>query len=282
MLSAEPIRRVILLVSGFYVSNLLALLTQEERRFSLEAQRGPNGRYLPVEEVQPLPEDNRVTSGLRLLPPPPTPSTPSLVPSEPSTDLPAYVSKNNAHNAYASASRYMEPSVSGNSSAHLAQMHAVDRSRVQKLARMEPHLQFMVGPLLRYDTVDENGLWRGAALIVSKCTHGLVAGNSGISTIMFLAADSGSSYEPFPVLTYQWDPEENGRPPPKSQGSHSIYDLGPHPADPHTTAMAGPLAQSSDPNDASFGDYKRQVNMKNDQTQHVTGQEIYVYAGNGG
>lgn len=25
----------------------------------------------------------------------------------------------------------------------------------------------MVGPLLRYDTVDENGLWHGAALIVS-------------------------------------------------------------------------------------------------------------------
>lgn len=59
----------------------------------------------------------------------------------------------------------------GKSSAHLAQMPAVDRSRAQRLARMEPHLQFMVGPLLRYDTVDEDGLWRGAALIVSKCTH---------------------------------------------------------------------------------------------------------------
>lgn len=32
---------------------------------------------------------------------------------------------------------------------------------------MSPYLQFMVGPLLRYDTVDENGLWHGAVLIVS-------------------------------------------------------------------------------------------------------------------
>jgi len=32
---------------------------------------------------------------------------------------------------------------------------------------MNPSLQFMCGPLLRYDTVDEDGVWHGAALIVS-------------------------------------------------------------------------------------------------------------------
>jgi hypothetical protein len=104
---------------------------------------------------------------------------------------------------------------------------------------------------------------------------------------MFVAADSGSSYEPFPVLTYQWDPEENARPSSKSQDSNSFYDLGPHPADPHATAMAGPSAQIFDRNKVSFGDYKEKVNMRDDQTQHdqtqhVTGQEIYVYAGSGG
>jgi hypothetical protein len=147
---------------------------------------------------------------------------------------------------------------------------------------MEPHLQFMVGPLLRYDTVDENGLWRGAALIVSKFPLTLVAGQSSVLTTTFLAADSGSSYEPFPVLTYQWDPEEIARPSPSTQGSHLSYELGPHPADPHATAMAGPSAQLPDTNEAYFGDYKEKGNTRDDQTQHVTGQEIYVYSGNGG
>jgi hypothetical protein len=112
--------------------------------------------------------------------------------------------------------------------------------------------------------------------------HLSCAGDPDISTIMFVAADSGSSYEPFPVLTYQWDPEENARPPPRPQGSHSLFDLGPHPADPHATALAGPSAQSSDSNEIPFGDYKGKVDMRNDQTQHVTGQEIYIYAGSGG
>ncbi|OAX39189.1 hypothetical protein K503DRAFT_799850 [Rhizopogon vinicolor AM-OR11-026] len=228
----------------------------------MSLQRGPNASHLPVEEIDPLPEDSRIASGYRVLPLPPTPGTPPSVPPKPDTDLPAYFSENDAYNAYASASHPMEPSVSSKPSVHLAQMPAVDRSRAQKLARMEPHLQFMVGPLLRYDTVDQNELWRGAALVVT--------------------ADSGSSYEPFPVLTYQWDPEENVRPSLKSQDSNSFYDLGPHPADPHATAMAGPSAQLSDRNKVSFGDYKEKVNMRDDQTQHVTGQEIYVYAGSGG
>jgi hypothetical protein len=43
-----------------------------------------------------------------------------------------------------------------------------ERSRNLRIAKMKPHLQFMVGPLLRYDTI-ENGIWRGAALIVSEC-----------------------------------------------------------------------------------------------------------------
>lgn len=47
-------------------------------------------------------------------------------------------------------------------------MNAVERSKHLRVARMNPYLQFMVGPLLRYDTVDEAGVWRGAAMIVSK------------------------------------------------------------------------------------------------------------------
>lgn len=56
------------------------------------------------------------------------------------------------------------------SSSHLqsiSTMTAVERSRNLRIAKMNPHLQVMVGPLLRYDTI-ENGIWRGAALIVSE------------------------------------------------------------------------------------------------------------------
>jgi hypothetical protein len=47
-------------------------------------------------------------------------------------------------------------------------MGAVERTQALKVARMTPHLQFMCGPLLRYDTVDANKFWRGFVLIVSK------------------------------------------------------------------------------------------------------------------
>lgn len=58
-------------------------------------------------------------------------------------------------------------SIARTSSTYLAQLPAAERSRIQNAPRTDPYLQFMVGPLLRYDTVDENGLWHGAALIVS-------------------------------------------------------------------------------------------------------------------
>ena len=66
----------------------------------------------------------------------------------------------------------LDPSVSSfPSSSHLqsiSSMSAQERSQNLRIAKMKPHLQFMVGPLLRYDTV-ESGIWRGAALIVSEC-----------------------------------------------------------------------------------------------------------------
>jgi hypothetical protein len=52
----------------------------------------------------------------------------------------------------------------------LARLSPVERSQTLNLRKriMQPYLQFMCGPLLRYDTVDEHGVWHGAALIVSK------------------------------------------------------------------------------------------------------------------
>jgi hypothetical protein len=52
----------------------------------------------------------------------------------------------------------------------LTGMTAVERSRLLKTARMNPHLQFMCGPLLRYDTLtDDRAVWRGHVMIVSAC-----------------------------------------------------------------------------------------------------------------
>ncbi|KAF8325996.1 uncharacterized protein EI90DRAFT_3231088 [Cantharellus anzutake] len=64
---------------------------------------------------------------------------------------------------------------------------------------MSPHLQFMCGPLLRYDTVID-GVWHGAVMIVT--------------------ADQGSVYSPSPYLSLEWDPSSplfsNGADTPKS------------------------------------------------------------------
>ena len=56
----------------------------------------------------------------------------------------------------------------------LAGMTPVERSRNLRVARMDPILQFMAGPLLRYDTVDGEGVWHGAALIVSTSASSML------------------------------------------------------------------------------------------------------------
>ncbi|KAH7889248.1 hypothetical protein F5I97DRAFT_1934198 [Phlebopus sp. FC_14] len=233
---------------------------KDANRFLGLAQRGSDGRFLPVEEVQPLPDG---TFGDIPRPSPfPTPSIPPPVP--PKGYAPFYIRRQSGaekqelpvNNNHFEGATQNDPA---NSTAYLAQLPAAERARTQRIARMDPHLQFMVGPLLRYDTVDENGLWHGAALIVT--------------------ADSGSVYEPQPILTYQWDPEEHARTPASPVKSHSSFDLGPHPADPHATATSG-FTTIQEPGSPDYIDHKGKG--KEDQTQRVVGQELYVYAGNGG
>ncbi|KAG9318865.1 adenylate cyclase associated N terminal-domain-containing protein [Chiua virens] len=235
---------------------------KDDRYYQTQDRRGLDGKYVPVEEVGPLPDGSLVGG-----PPFPLPQGPSFSQPAPPTPPPKEFSSSPPQYQQPSASQpsHVRPStstsISRTDAAYLLSLPAADRSRLQRIPRMEPHLQLMVGPLLRYDTVDENGLWNGAVLIVT--------------------ADGGSHYDPHPVLTYQWDPEERTEQRAGCRHGRSSFDLGPHPADPHSTAMSPPPTTQAPPEKFGYGDYKSKTGGIGDQTQRVTGQEIYVYAGNG-
>jgi hypothetical protein len=84
--------------------------------------------------------------------------SPIRMPSPPPKNLPTY-------HGVPSTVRMPEPSI--DTTVQLTRMTAVERSNAFRVARTNPHLQFMVGPLLHYDTVDELGIWHGNVLVVS-------------------------------------------------------------------------------------------------------------------
>lgn len=120
--------------------------------------RGPDGHFQPTEQVQPMNEN--FIGGFT---PQPSPVPTGRFPH---------------HQGYP----FPQPDVNGNGppppvppkqsrtslQSDLTHMTAAERSQHLKVAKMNPNLQFMCGPLLRYDTVDERGVWRGAAMIVSE------------------------------------------------------------------------------------------------------------------
>ncbi|KAJ3991526.1 hypothetical protein F5050DRAFT_1802118 [Lentinula boryana] len=198
-------------------------------------RRGADGRFTPVEQ-QVRPIDEQFIGGFL---PPSSPVPPPLpvkdeIYTDPSFHLPSGVSS--------------QKSIS---SSQLSRLSAVERSKTLRVARMDPHLMFMVGPLLKYDTTDNQGIWHGALLIVT--------------------ADSGSTYEPHPTLTYQFDPEQLPRHHKKSSKGFAgkSFDLGPHPADPHSTSL--PIYTNGH---ASSG--------PNFISEQSPAQEIWVYPGAGG
>ncbi|KAK7467073.1 hypothetical protein VKT23_004134 [Stygiomarasmius scandens] len=207
---------------------------QRENDYFQTPHRGMDGRFMPVEQITPM--DEQFIGGFHPGLPAPSPVPPELPPKD----------RPSGHGGS------IQPTLSN---AQLTKLSAVERSRFLQVARMNPHLQFMVGPLLRYDTIDEHGVWHGAALIVT--------------------ADSGSSYDPLPTLTIEWDPEKpsftNKRAKSIRRPHASSFDLGPHPADPHSTSVA--IANQLD---------GKPFHGPSAQTQQVSGQEIYVYAGSGG
>ncbi|TFK42983.1 hypothetical protein BDQ12DRAFT_677131 [Crucibulum laeve] len=234
---------------------------QKEQNLYLHAHRSHHGTYNPVEQIGPM--DESFIGGFHNMPPP-SPGPPALPPK----DFP--------YPRHHNGSYFAPQTQSTVTITQLAGMSAVERSQTLRVARMEPHLQFMCGPLLKYDTVDEQGIWHGAVLVVT--------------------ADSGSIYEPHPTLVYEWDPDKRSQPTQfqRSSSSHSngqrtgaSFDLGPHPADPHSTVMPASPQKSTFPSASSlFASPNVRQNGEapgpNASRESVLGQEIWVYGGQGG
>ena len=161
------------------------IVLKDEARWT-QPQRGPDGRYQPVAQVYPMgqpfvggfapPPMNPSAMNMGGAPPspfrpPPSPGPPPLPPKD---SRPSF-SNGRPPSMQSSAVSYAE---SGNTSPtssymfatqQIAHLSPVERSQNLRVAQMNPYLQFMAGPLLRYDTVTSDGVWRGAALIVSEC-----------------------------------------------------------------------------------------------------------------
>ena len=126
----------------------------------MQGQRGPDGRFVPVEQVAPLP-DGSFAGGF------PMPGMAPPLPPRQSYSRPPHHKQSSSDTKTSRVRLETPPSIVRTDSAYMAQLPPAERARMQRAPRTDPYLQFMVGPLLRYDTVDENGLWRGAVLIVS-------------------------------------------------------------------------------------------------------------------
>lgn len=165
-------------------------------------------------------------------------------------------------------------------------LSAVERTRVlPKPAQMSPHLQFMCGPLLRYDTVVGN-IWYGAAMIVT--------------------ADAGSQYSPNPFISLSWDPTVSvksapvtdtlGVPPPspspsannrKHQHTRSV-DV--EPFDPNKLSQPVPPLPGQNDLDlvppyteaAGIVNGHARAPSRTRQERKIEGREIWVYHGTSG
>ncbi|CCM03699.1 uncharacterized protein FIBRA_05845 [Fibroporia radiculosa] len=218
-------------------------IAQEDHR-RRSPQRGPDGLYQPLEQVYPLPPSpGSFDTGAPSPPPVDDLTWPRVTQDDTLSERrlsPRPTQKESA---------FLRTPSTTSVTHQLARMSAVERSRSYKVAQMNPHLQLMAGPLLRYDTVNENSVWFGAAMVVT--------------------ADAGSSYDPTPTLTYSWDPNAPLRTPgngtPRSHRGYSV-DLAPHPADPLSSAKC-----------ASEQEHSPDTIIK---VAH--GEEIYVYEGPGG
>jgi hypothetical protein len=134
----------------------------------LSSSRGHDGHFRPVVQVEAM--EDVIIGGWTM----PMTRHPSPRPTRPDSNGDASVNLNiTPPPEFPGSTGYpfvRRPSSSVNG-IPLAQLSPVERSKALNFRKtvMQPYLQFMCGPLLRYDTVDEHGVWHGAALIVSEC-----------------------------------------------------------------------------------------------------------------
>jgi hypothetical protein len=85
-----------------------------------------------------------------------------------------------------------------------------------------------------------------------------------------VAADAGSTYEPYPTLKYRWDPKRSA-PYNRQYNVHGAQgvELGPHPADPMAPHIGSQV-------------YDGDLDGPSVLEQRVLGSDIYVYSGRGG
>jgi hypothetical protein len=253
---------------------------------SLPPSRGPDGQYRPVAQVEPM-EDGFIGGW-----PMDSPGQPSVLSAQPDSNGNVGTQLGARTPSPAPSARFARtgyPFVRESPPSHpeviqgvrssftqnpLSQLSPVERSHALNVRKrtMNPYLQYMCGPLLRYDTVDEYGVWHGAALIVSecrRCIRPLIGPWWAALTPppAFAAADAGSTYEPYPTLKYRWDPKNSSLPlgHPSALGG----DLGPHPAD--------PMAQH-------YGRNPDDVQLEGPSVleQRVLGTELYVFGARSG
>jgi hypothetical protein len=89
---------------------------------------------------------------------------------------------------------------------------------------------------------------------------------------LFVAADAGSTYEPYPTLKYRWNPRRSVRHSLSRQ--YSVHgpqgvDLGPHPADPMAVHDGSQVEDEH-------------LEGPNIMERRAPGTDIYVYSGRGG
>jgi hypothetical protein len=136
----------------------------------LSSYRGPDGHFRPVVRVEAM-ED--IIIGDWTMSMPRVPRHPSPPPARPDSNGHASVNSNITPSPeFPGSTGYpfvRRPSASMDE-IPLSQLSPPERSKALNFMKtvMQPYLQIMCGPLLRYDTVDEHGVWHGAALIVSE------------------------------------------------------------------------------------------------------------------
>ncbi|TFK72175.1 hypothetical protein BDN72DRAFT_371720 [Pluteus cervinus] len=234
---------------------------KEQEYYRTHQHHGADGRWQPVEQMPqpfPGPGDYPYTPQQYPYPPqqypyppqnqqypypsqnaPPSPMAPSPPPKDALFQQPGF---------HVSMPPPGPPEYPFVSTSTLATRSAIERSQSLRVQRMDPHLQLMCGPLLRYDTIHDS-VWRGAVLIVT--------------------ADAGSVYDPHPLLTYEWDPDIPSFADPRSHPQRS-FDLGHHPADPHSTISPISISQSKS---------EQAIPGPNAKNMVVPAHELWVYAG---